>query len=286
MKIVNCIGGLGNQLFQYSFYMYLKRQYPTEKILFDTYGLKNYKVHNGLELNEFLSLDLESRSFIFNRFLLTTDELPTTIKILRKLLPKKEFIEHCSQEYKFIHSVDYLDGKSLYFKGYWQNYKYIEDNLKFIKSCVKDIDLNERNKKYKNEILSSNSVSIHVRRGDYVDHPLFSGVCEISYYQKAIEEIKNKIKDAKFFIFTNDPKWVEENFVGFDYCIVSGNKKQAYVDLYLMMKAKNSIIANSSFSWWGALLKDKEDGHVIAPQKWNNEGLSTRSISPNTWQFL
>lgn len=128
---------------------------------------------------------------------------------------------------------------------------------------------------YLRKIQSTNSVALHVRRGDYVSNKetsAFHGVCSTAYYQDAIAYLARKRSDLYFFIFSDDISWVKENLVINEFPVdyVEHNTNLAHEDLRLMYFCKNNIIANSSFSWWGAWLNNHPDKIVIAPEKWNN----------------
>lgn len=132
----------------------------------------------------------------------------------------------------------------------------------------------------------TNSVFIHVRRGDYLKDrniDIFGNVCTKDYYEKAFAEIESKIEDPQYFIFSNDIEWIEANFNIPNAHIVSWNQgADSYLDLYLMCHCKNAIIANSTFSYWGAyLVTDKNV--VVYPKKWYNSGVEAPDIAPSNW---
>ncbi|MCG9603438.1 alpha-1,2-fucosyltransferase, partial [Vibrio sp. Isolate31] len=173
MKIVNCIGGLGNQLFQYAMYLKLKIEYPTEIVLMDVHNFKGYNIHNGYELERSLSSKIDYCTK-WQKLKLTSHGFHYSIRGLRKLLPKYELVENKADEYSYIDFVEKYKGKNTYFKGYWQNIEYVNDVIEEIRSDFISIDnLTKKNSKYKKELQTSNSVSIHVRRGDYTNHPIF-----------------------------------------------------------------------------------------------------------------
>ena len=114
------------------------------------------------------------------------------------------------------------------------------------------------------------SVGIHVRRGDYLNIPLYSGICDLPYYTRAIEYIKSKSKNPKFYIFSNDMEWCKINLPVENAVFVEANTGiNSIFDMILLSSCKYNIIANSSFSWWGAWL-NKNKKAVIAPTKWYN----------------
>lgn len=141
------------------------------------------------------------------------------------------------------------------------------------------------------KIINSNSISLHVRRGDYENNSsakrLHGGICTLNYYKQAIELVASRIKNPVFFIFSNDLKWARENLELEKYkqVLVNLNKgNNSYKDMYLMSKCKHNIIANSSFSWWGAWLNANPKKIVICPKRWyNNKRLDSKDIVPESW---
>ena len=124
---------------------------------------------------------------------------------------------------------------------------------------------------------SSNSVGLHIRRGDYVEHALFKGICDLCYYKKGIKEILHDGKNHVFFIFSNDIQWCEEHIAplleGHEFFFINQNTGiHSCWDMFLMTHCKDLVIANSSFSWWGAFLNNR-GGRVVAPKVWVNGGI-------------
>jgi hypothetical protein len=115
----------------------------------------------------------------------------------------------------------------------------------------------------------SNSVAVHVRRGDYLRIPVFQ-VCDENYYRQSMDEMRARIPDARFFIFSDDPQWCRQTFDAADTVVVDSGQAAANPlhDLYLMSLAGHHIIANSSYSWWAAWLGDKPGQQVIMPERW------------------
>ncbi len=139
------------------------------------------------------------------------------------------------------------------------------------------------------QIESTNAVSLHIRRGDYVkvkETNDFHGVCSIAYYETAIELITNKINDPVFYIFSDDMDWVKKNFnIRQNHVFVDANDAATnYEDMRLMSLCKHNIIANSSFSWWGAWLNPSSSKTVIAPKKWMKDpSIETIDLIPGNW---
>lgn len=286
MKIVNTIGGLGNQMFCYAFALALKEKH-NEKVFVDISHFNNYGLHDGFLINEIFNVqeiniaskkEIKSLSRYIPHYKLS--------RIFRKLLPKKstEYIE--KQDYVYDNLAMSVKG-DCYYEGYWQSPLYF-DNIKpsvkkmftFPKSFGENKDI---------EVLMGNvdSVSIHVRRGDYLNHKSFVGICELDYYERAINNVKKKIKDPHYFIFSNDIVWCKENLSSIldtdKVQFVSHNQgSKSYWDIYLMSCCKNMIIANSSFSWWAAYLNKNDSALIISPKKWINGSFKTE-IHLSNW---
>ena len=277
MKIVNIIGGLGNQMFQYAFLLAL-REHTGDECLMDTSKFATYGLHNGFELNRVFNISCRCA---------TKDELKKVTRytsnyklsrIFRKLLPdrKTEVIESMPR-CTYIENIftDAVGDK--YYDGIWQNERYFS-NIKHI--IYKEFSFRQkpsaRNTQFCKKFESETTVSIHIRRGDYLKHKNYIGLCGLDYYTKAIEYVKAKYgKDISFAIFSNDITWCEANIKPLlsDYVvtIVDWNKgKESYNDMRLMSCCKVNIIANSSFSWWAAYLNKHSNNEVIAPAVWTN----------------
>ena len=172
-----------------------------------------------------------------------------------------------------------FDIKQTIFDGYWHNQAFYVQDLKF-----KKLNLNMKNAKVFDLITKTNSVSIHVRRGDYLapnNLEIFGGICTLEYYKQAIEEIKKRLSNPKFFIFSNDIEWCEENFKELQPTYISWNAgNDSIYDMYLMSCCKANIIANSSFSYWGARLGT--NNIVVYPNKWFNNQ-PTPDIFDESW---
>jgi hypothetical protein len=139
---------------------------------------------------------------------------------------------------------------------------------------------------------NANAVSIHVRRGDYVDSKKslqFHGLCDISYYQRCIELIEKKIREPSFFVFSDDISWAKDNIrINHPIIFVDHNTaKTAHEDLRLMTHCEHHIISNSSFSWWGAWLCQNPGKIVVAPQQWFKSAIhDTKDLIPRGWETI
>lgn len=150
----------------------------------------------------------------------------------------------------------------------------------------KDIKLDDKNKEALSKIVTYDSVFLHVRRGDYYSPRYIKklgGTCPLDYYEKAINHVLNKNKNVVFFVFSDDIEWVKQNLHIPSPVYVDWNKGlNSYIDMYLMSNCKYAIIANSTFSYWGAKLGRKKE-IVIYPTKWVNEPYTAPTIFPNDW---
>lgn len=275
MKIVKYIGGLGNQMFDYAFTYLLGKTFE-ETIYADVQYYKDHKFHNGLELERVFDItlkrakvwDIVKMAWYFPNYYIDYH--------LRRYLPNRK-----SQYYEPIggvYSPETLKKvKNRYYYGYWQDHKYYDDIRDELREVFRfKISLNEKNQKIMNDLLSSDgSVGIHIRRGDYLNHPVYKDICTYEYYAKAIALIQEKIENPVFYIFSNDILWCKNNIEklisGCKVVYVDWNKgEDSYCDMQLLMACKTLIIANSSFSWWAAYLNSRNPW-VIAPKKWKNK---------------
>jgi hypothetical protein len=178
-----------------------------------------------------------------------------------------------------------------YLKGYWQTEKYFRDNKKNILNDLKIINLqSNQNKKISEKIAKTTSVSLHIRRGDYVTNTAYNvahGTCSLTYYKNAVDHLINNIgKNFTVFAFSDDPEWVSSNLkLPVKICVIDNNSSDYnYEDLRLMSECNHNIIANSSFSWWGAWLNTNHNKTVIAPTTWYaDQSLKNNDIIPGNW---
>lgn len=287
MIIVKIHGGLGNQLFQYALGRALAES-----------------LHMPLKLDISFFMDSPNRKFLLENFNISPQfatqkeinrvkmrDYPSSIQklisIFRKI--KKENTLYIKEGSRTL-DVDQLGGyDQIYLKGYWQSEKY----FRYIEPIIRsEFTLTSKpdptNQQYLEDILSSNSISVHIRRGDYVSNPSVNKrfvVCSLDYYQKAIDLISEKVTNPQFYIFSDDPEWVSKNFhIQHPTFLISYNKNQEHEDLRLMSSCKHHIIANSSFSWWGAWLGTNIDKITITPYKWlNDPSKVSRDIIPDGW---
>lgn len=278
MKIVQILGGLGNQMFQYSLLVALRETFPDEEVTMDICAFDGYGLHNGFELDRIFNISARTArkteiQKIYHRLL----KGYMSYRIYKHLFPsnKNEFRE---KEASAFNPMIFEKAGNCYYDGYWQDYRYFEYYKEQIKTEFSyKLPLGKKNQKYAEKFSNQKTVSIHIRRGDYIGNKGFGGICNEQYYIRAIEYVKNHICDIKCFaIFSNDTIWCKERILPFipsntDIVVVDwNNMSDSYVDMRLMSCCKINIIANSSFSWWGAYLNIHHDSVVIAPKKWTN----------------
>lgn len=204
---------------------------------------------------------------------LTDSDLRLQHKIRRKLTGRKNF---SYREYSMNFDPEIFDREPALFLGCFQTEKYFADIREQVREAYRfrNLRLSEAMKDYDGQIAGCTAVSVHIRRGDYLDpkySALYAGICDEAYYERAIGRMKELVPDAKFFFFSNDTAWVKEHYSGPDYVTVEGNDEDTgYADMYLMSRCRHHIIANSSFSWWGAWLNADPHKKVIAPGRWLN----------------
>lgn len=177
-----------------------------------------------------------------------------------------------------------------YLIGYWQSYKYFEESAVFIrKAFTPDRPLSEASLSYCKKIGAVNAVSVHVRRGDYVTNPTansFHGTCDLRYYRDAVQAVGSRLKKPHYFIFSDDLEWAKKhlNFVQPATFVEYSVPVHEFEELHLMSRCHHNIIANSSFSWWGAWLNDHPSRVIVAPQRWfRDPRIDTKDLIPCSW---
>lgn len=289
MKIVNIIGGIGNQMFQYAFALALKQRFPNEEVKLDTSHFTGYALHNGYEIertfNQLLPIATKQE---LKKITYYTPNYKVS-RVIRKLLGYRK------TEYKeprlFTFWQDALNKKGdCYYEGSWQNESYFKEYSDVIRQAFTfKQPLGAQNDALLREIESSESVSIHVRRGDYLNDPNYQGICDLPYYKNAIAYISDRIVKPHFFIFSNDAPWCQKNIAPLcnEYMIVDWNGgAKSWADMELMSLCKHNIIAHSSFSWWGAWLNENKNKIVVSPRGWFNRADITDTPQLKDWVLI
>ncbi len=240
--IVRLSGGLGNQFFQYAYGRSLVNKKTSVKIDISYYNKQKKRTY-GL------------------------DNFRTTIKIAG-------LIEVFIHKYLF---------PNTYITGEFQDEKYFLDISNIIRDefAIKE-KLRADLENIASKIQTNDSVSVHIRRTDYLSKKHRFVILDTKYYKKAIKLMTEKVKDPKFFFFSDDIEWVKENIQHPDDSIFLSNKD--FEDMHLMSLCKHNITANSTFSWWAAWLNKNQNKIVITPQRWFSD--NTSIAIPETWQKI
>lgn len=264
MVIVRIFGGLGNQMFQYAFGYYLEKN--GNDVYYDISDFSIHNHHHGYELESVFNLYVKkastekikemgiNKNSIFSRVIKKITE--------REFVSENEVIQRGA--FEFIMPTFLND--SLYFNGYWQDVRYVKPYINELKEIFSFPELDKRNREI---ILKGGEyVGVHVRRGDYLNAPNLNGICDMSYYEDAIKYIYKNVDNPKFVIFSDDIGYSKKVFENYDCIYIDWNKgKESFKDMQLMSMCDHMITANSSFSWWGAMLTQNEKGIKIAPSK-------------------
>ncbi|MBT0653117.1 alpha-1,2-fucosyltransferase [Geomobilimonas luticola] len=291
MIIVKLIGGLGNQMFQYAVGRSLALKHATELKLDRTFldSEQNGYTRRKFELNCFnLNVQFASPCELLKFAVKDSSVLVKPHLWLRRLW-NNVLLKSCvvkEKHFQFDSTVMQCHDNS-YLAGYWQSEKYFQSVIDVIRNDFTFCDpLEGVNYKHANLITTTESVSLHVRRGDFIANSKainFHGTCDLAYYQRAISHIAPIISSPHFFLFSDDPEWVRVNLqLDFPSTIIDNNTGSAgHHDMHLMSLCKHNIIANSSFSWWGAWLNRNPDKIVLAPKRWfNDPSINTEDIIP------
>ena len=275
MIIIKIKGGLGNQLFQYAVGRALALHHRLPLKL-DLTIFKTYKLHKYL-LDQFaIKADIATEDEIIK----LKGRNNVLFSALRKagLIKRKSYLKEKRSSY-FDASV--FKNDDVYLDGYWQNELYFSDiREELLRDLTSISSMSDLGVFYMEGIKKSNSVSLHVRRGNYLNLKNFN-VLDIDYYMKAVEYIRKNVEKPTFYIFSDDLEWCKNSLGFLDNCIFVDSTKTEIDDLKLMSFCKHNIIANSSFSWWGAWLNQNCKKTVIAPKGWllNDPGSSNVILS-------
>jgi hypothetical protein len=287
--ITHVIGGLGNQMFQYAAgrTLSLKRREP---LYLDVQDYAGYALHNGYELDRIFNIKAQLASNAeLKKVLGWRAYSPIRKKLYRPQLTRfrgrRMFVDTQFSSWQQISEVP----NDCYLMGNWQTEYYFDKAQEIIRA---DFSFRRppigHNAELAEQISNSVAVSLHVRRGDYVANPsslAFHGLCSLDYYRRAINYITARVANPIFYIFSDDIPWVREKLlINYQCHYIDHNKgDESYNDMRLMSLCKHHIIANSSFSWWGAWLNPRAVKIVVAPQRWVLSDFDTSDIVPSSW---
>ena len=273
MDIVRFSGGLGNQMFQYAFMEALKDKGRVVKA-----SLGFYKKHPDAMPFSLLSVfpNIELECISDNEF----DVIDGEWKKVKQSDLLEEFCQNVSERFFWVEDIvkapcvyqpDVFLTKNCTFVGFWQTEKYFKIRAQLMHK-FQFMDDSSALRDFARKLSREVYVSVHVRRGDYLDNSsAYMGICTQDYYEAAVEYIRRKERNAKFIYFSDDMNWVKNNISSSEAVYFEKNMFPDYedwYDMYLMSICKHNIIANSSFSWWGAWLNQNEQKIVVAPAKW------------------
>lgn len=292
MVVSHIIGGLGNQMFQYALGRSLAMALDTELRL-DVSDFSGYALYQGFELGRVFDASFQIAS---------EGEVQKVLgwrsnRLCRRVLKRRHFSALRNKQFVVEPGFQFWPGAAsigddCYLVGYWQSEKYFSDIKDIIRA---DFTFREEMRKPNAELAAQisqcNAVSLHVRRGDYAYNQKTNsihGLCSLDYYRSAVSYMAERLRSPVFFIFSDDMPWVKNNLkIDFPCTYVEHNKAaESHNDMRLMSLCKHHIIANSSFSWWGAWLNAHLDKTVIAPRRWFANGGRTEDLIPDGWVSL
>ena len=272
--------GLANRMFQYAFYLLLKERGYDAKV--DYY--KSAKLaHEDVQWNDIFPHAKLDQAPAF-KVLMLGGGANIISRFRRKYLPSSTNVITMSTAFDTdLHIDDKTQDK--YIIGVFQNACVVESVGNLVKQCFLFRPFaDERNIRLEKEMQACESVAIHVRKGDdYRQRIWYQNTCPVEYYRNAVAEMKNRLKEPRFYVFTDNPDWVRAHFTGFEYELVDGNPGSgwgSHCDMQLMSLCKHNIISNSSYSWWGAYLNNTLNKIVVCPRIWFNPE-STKDFSSN-----
>lgn len=287
MIIIQVAGGLGNQLQQYALYRKYVRMGKEARLdlsWFDNEGNgEAAATQRNLELAYFDRLVYETCTREEKEALIGSEKMAG--KLRRKLLPRSV---HWFHESKLYHP-ELLDFENMYLSGYFACEKYYADILYDLREKIQfPKSDNPLNHHMAQEMKERASVSVHIRRGDYLNDEnkaMFGNICTDAYYRKAVEMIKEEVKDAHFYLFSDDIPYVRNKYSGPEYTVVDINHgRDSFYDMWLMSCCKHNICANSTFSFWGARLNGNDRKIMIRPTIHKNTQTFHREEMEELWQ--
>lgn len=306
MIYMRLMGGLGNQMFQYAYLCMFIKKFPDEDITIDLSSYKKDKLrdfslgHFRINRNwSYRDVEKEISDRFRGRFFIR--------KCLDVLMWRadhtKDNYENCTLLYNIKHSLLNAMGiychyfsryrkpvksffPSKYIVGMWHSHALIDEVIKDVKKeFVLDEFIGEKNEIIREKIEATNSVCVHVRRGDYLELPKY-WVCDEEYYFQAIHKAQELLDEPMFYFFSDDIEWAKEKFgsAGNMFYVDEGNPD--YIDFALMSSSRHFIISNSTYSWWASMCGDYAGKKVFAPDKWYADNETKECIYLDDWYLI
>ena len=282
MIVSRIMGGLGNQMLQYALGRSISIRYATPLWLEFSW----FDYNRELKFPRICNLDnfhTQYESVNFNNLLWKLRFTPRFKNINPFKLKIIKEIEYGTFEPSILQA-----GDNIVLEGLFPSYKYFEAIREvLIKDFTPTVPMNPNNLECLEDITNSNSVSVHFRRGDYA-HTGYHRMLDKTYYEAAIKYLEEKTLGFKLFIFSDEPEWVLQNMhFNHPFKIINFNKDDKnYFDMELMKHCKHNIIANSTFSWWGAWLNENRGKIVVAPHDWSTLEINKMQNIPSDWIIL
>ncbi|MBI1920672.1 MAG: alpha-1,2-fucosyltransferase [Geobacter sp.] len=289
MIIVKLTGGLGNQMFQYAAGRRLAH-FRNTPLKLDLSWFSDFSPMDTPRAYALAPFSIQAEPSTAEETAIVREPKYGMLRqLFNKINPSYRPTHIREKRFRFDPSTLSLPG-NVYLDGYWQSEKYFSDIASIIRrEFTVRTEPDAPNCEVAGLIKGCEAVSIHFRRGDYVADAktaAYHGICSVAYYHEAVKLVAARVDEPHFFVFSDDPAWVRENFaIPHPMTVVDHNgPDQAHEDLRLMSLCRHHIIANSSFSWWGAWLSDNPDKIVIAPRRWFAEkSIDTRDLLPEGW---
>jgi len=286
MRIVKVLGGLGNQMFQFALYKALQKQHPEERVLLDLHCFNGYHKHRGFEIGSVFGAPYEEATLKEVARLAYPYPNYQCWRIGSRILPVRKTMLKEKPNFT-LEPLALTRPNRTYYDGYWQHEDYFKHIREEILTTFAFPAFNdERNIATAQLAASTNSCSIHIRRGDYLTDPLRKGTTNGNYVIAAIKKMQQEIMPEKWLIFSDDIAWCQKHLASTldatNTIYVDWNTGANSIhDMHLMAHCRHHIIANSSFSWWGAWLSQQE-GVTIAPANWMSLN-NVCSPVPDNW---
>lgn len=266
--------GLANQMFCYAFARGLKAKGLDVYIDQHNFKPREQWAFEFVRIQDaFPNIDIHSTPENKFKYSCTTGRKGTFLRKFLNIFGREKYI--IEPVFSYVPGMEKKATKDSNFVGLWQTEKYFEHCKEDVRKNFTFLPFDEpKNIEICNKMMNENSVAIHVRKGaDYQKDVLYLGICSKEYYDRSIAYIKECVADPVFYVFTDNHNWVKENIKDIEYTLVDWNPtstKKNFRDMQLMSCAKHNIIANSTYSWWGAWLNTNPDKIVIAPDPWFN----------------